>query len=146
MQLQTFNWKPNLSQNKLLHRAWWLQSIQVWYIRATFVMDCSHVTKFSPIFKFLISARYSVKHCVNDDGLNNGQNGFITHYWQNNGPILKTKKIGLNFVTCEQCIRNFNFMFFNLISIQKVRRCWWVIITWASSWNGTVSENKWFGG
>ena len=36
------------------------------------VMDCSHVTKFIPIFKFLISARYSVKHCVNDNGLNNG--------------------------------------------------------------------------
>ena len=28
----------------------------------------------------------------------------MTHYWQNNGPILKNFKIRLNFVTCEQFI------------------------------------------
>ena len=47
------------------------------------VKERSHVMKFS---------RYSVQHYVNGDGLNIGQNGFTTHYWQNIGPILKVKQ------------------------------------------------------
>ena len=55
------------------------------------------MTKFSPIFYFKILARYSaiiVQHHVNGDELNNGQNGFSTHYSQNNGPIFLGKKSG----------------------------------------------------
>ena len=53
--------------------------------------------KFSLIFYLKISARYSASYClalVNGDRLNNEQNGFITHYELNNGPIFLSKKSG----------------------------------------------------
>ena len=62
--------------------------------------ECSHVTKFSPIFSFLISARYSVQHCVNAYRAEwtHSARYSARHHWHNVklniGPILKMKKSG----------------------------------------------------
>ena len=63
------------------------------------------ITKFSPIFSFLISARYS----VNNGLWTHSARYSAHHHWhnvkQNIGPILKMKKIGQNFVTFEQSLK-----------------------------------------
>ena len=63
------------------------------------VKKCSHVTKFSPSPIFV-----PLLHCVNGDGLNNGQNGWRTHLHWNSISIL-INNFGLNhFVMCEHSL------------------------------------------
>ena len=49
------------------------------------LLDC-----FMQLLQIQMLAKYD--HCVNDDRLNDGQNGFIIHYGLNNGPIFLSKK------------------------------------------------------
>ena len=81
--IETINWTRIISRECLFEGGAAIKTLTLPF------KERSYVTKFSPIFYFKISVTLFSLALSHWNGLNNRQNGFITHYWQNNGPILK---------------------------------------------------------